>query len=192
VLRVTDLVDDDPFKRDRVSAAPKDPTQKNNRDHVDIIIALDMAKKASTGSGAIRCEHVAAHRDVLHKIGITGGDVAKRIANAELDLTFLMADVKIVATYELYNINRIKIENIIRRIFDAARLDIVIKDRFGQPVIPREWFLVPLFAINDAVERSGRHDYRLCVRPQNGGPGAAWYRHQITAHLYYSRVTNSD
>ena len=40
-----------------------------------------------------------------------------------------------------------------RRIFDTARLDIAIKDRFGQPVIPREWFLVPLFAIDDAVER---------------------------------------
>jgi hypothetical protein len=49
---------------------------------------------------------VAAHRDVLHKIGVTGGDVGRRIANAKLDPTFLMADVEIVATYELYNINR--------------------------------------------------------------------------------------
>jgi hypothetical protein len=96
---------------------------------------------------------VAAHRDVLHKIGVTGSEVAKRIANAKLDPTFLMADVEIVKTYELYNVNRIRIENVIHRIFDAARLDIVIKDRFGQPVIPREWFLVPLFAIDDAVER---------------------------------------
>jgi hypothetical protein len=96
---------------------------------------------------------VAVHRDFLHKIGVTGSDVAKRIANAKLDPTFLMAEVEIVATYELYNINRVKIENIIHRIFDTARLDIVIKDRFGQPVIPREWFLVPLFAIDDAIER---------------------------------------
>ena len=49
---------------------------------------------------------VAANRDVLHKIGVTGGDVKQRIANAKLDPTFLMADVEIVATYELYNINR--------------------------------------------------------------------------------------
>jgi hypothetical protein len=96
---------------------------------------------------------VAAHRDVLHKIGVTGGDVAPRIANAKLDPTFLMADVKIVATYELYNINRIKLENLIHRIFDVARLNIEIKDRFGQPVIPREWFLVPLFVVDEAVER---------------------------------------
>lgn len=94
---------------------------------------------------------VAANREVLHKIGVTGGDVAKRIANAKLDATFLLADVEIVATYTLYNINRTKLENLIHRIFDPARLDIEIKDRFGNPVIPREWFLVPRFVIDEAV-----------------------------------------
>lgn len=54
VLRIADLVDDDPAKRDRVSAALKDPVQKNNRDHVDIIIALGMAKE---GFDWIWCEH---------------------------------------------------------------------------------------------------------------------------------------
>ncbi len=96
---------------------------------------------------------VATHRDVLHKIGVTGGDVRQRIANAELDPTYLMADVEIVATYELYNINRAKLENLIHRIFHAAQLNIEIKDRFGNPVIPREWFLVPRFVIDEAVDR---------------------------------------
>jgi hypothetical protein len=96
---------------------------------------------------------VTAHRDLLHKIGVTRGDVARRIANGRLDPTFLMADVEIVATYELYNINRTKLENLIHRIFGPARLDIEIKDRFGQPIVPREWFLVPLFAVNEAIER---------------------------------------
>lgn len=96
---------------------------------------------------------VTAHRDVLHKIGVTGGDVERRLANARLDPTFLMADVEIVATYELYNINRTKLENVIHRVFDPARLDIEIKDRFGNPVIPREWFLVPVFVVDEAVER---------------------------------------
>jgi len=96
---------------------------------------------------------VAAHRDVLHKIGVTGGNVAQRVANAKLDPTFLMADVEIVATYELYNINRTKLENLIHRIFDLARLDIEIPDRFGNPVTPREWFLVPLFVVDEAVNR---------------------------------------
>jgi Meiotically up-regulated gene 113 len=96
---------------------------------------------------------VAANRDLVHKIGVTGGDVAKRVANAKLDPTFLLAEVEIVATYKLFNISRTKLENLIHRIFDPARLDIEIKDRFGNPVIPREWFLVPLFVIADAVEK---------------------------------------
>ena len=96
---------------------------------------------------------VVANREVLHKIGVTGGDVARRIGASKLDPTFLMADVEIVATYNLFNVNRAKLENLIHRIFDPARLDIEVKDRFGNAVIPREWFLVPLFTINDAVER---------------------------------------
>ncbi len=53
-LRIADLVDDEPSKRNRVMAALKDPAQKNNRDHVDIIIALGMAKE---GFDWIWCEH---------------------------------------------------------------------------------------------------------------------------------------
>lgn len=96
---------------------------------------------------------VAANRDVLHKIGVTGGKIETRVANARLDPTFLMADVDIIATYKLSNISRVKLENLIHRIFDPGRLDIEIKDRFGNPVVPREWFLVPLFVIDEAVER---------------------------------------
>tara|TARA_R110002110_G_scaffold415337_1_gene649277 strand:- start:10541 stop:11752 length:1212 start_codon:yes stop_codon:yes gene_type:complete len=96
---------------------------------------------------------VKDNRDVLHKIGVTSGKVERRIANAKIDATFLLADVEVVATYELFNINRTKLENLIHRIFDAARLDIEIKDRFGNPVVPREWFLVPFAAIDEAVER---------------------------------------
>ena len=102
-----------------------------------------------------KSEHpvVAANRDLLHKIGVTGGKVETRITNATLDPTFLLADVEVIATYELYNISRIKLENLIHRVFDPAQLDIEIKDRFGNPVKPREWFLVPLFVVNEAVER---------------------------------------
>lgn len=96
---------------------------------------------------------VKENRQVLHKIGVTSGKVERRIANAKIDATFLLADVEIVATYELFNINRVKLENLIHRIFDPARLDIEIKDRFGNPVVPHEWFLVPFSAVDDAVER---------------------------------------
>jgi len=54
LLRIADLVDDEPAKRERVVAALKDPAQKNNRDHVDIIIALGMAKE---GFDWVWCEH---------------------------------------------------------------------------------------------------------------------------------------
>ncbi len=96
---------------------------------------------------------VAATREVLLKIGVTGGKIETRIANAKLDPTFLMADVEVIATYELFNVNRIKLENVIHRVFDPVQLDIEIKDRFGNPVRPREWFLVPLFVVNEVVER---------------------------------------
>lgn len=96
---------------------------------------------------------VSANREVLHKIGVTGGDVSRRIAGAKLDPTFLMADVEIVASYDLYNINRSRLENIIHRVFGPARLDIEVKDRFGNPIVPREWFLAPIFVIDEAVER---------------------------------------
>ena len=96
---------------------------------------------------------VAANREILHKIGVTGGSVERRIANARLDPTYLMADVEIVATYELYNVNRAKLETLIHKVFGAARLDVEIKDRFGQPIVPKEWFMVPLFAVDEAVVR---------------------------------------
>lgn len=96
---------------------------------------------------------VSANREVLHKIGVTGGSVQKRIANAARDATYLLADVEVVATYELFNINRKKFERLMHRVFEPARLKIDIKDRFGNPVEPREWFLVPLFVIDDAIEK---------------------------------------
>lgn len=96
---------------------------------------------------------VTENRELVHKIGVTNMSVGKRIAGAHLQPTFLMANVEIVATYELYNINRTKLENLVHRIFEPARLEIEIMDRFGRPVVPREWFLVPLFVINEAVEK---------------------------------------
>lgn len=100
---------------------------------------------------------VAQHGEVLHKIGVTGNDVEKRIAGAHLQATFLLADVEIVATYRLFNINRTKLENLLHRFFENTRLDFTIQDRFGNPVQPREWFLVPLFIIDEAVERIRDH-----------------------------------
>ncbi len=94
---------------------------------------------------------VTAHRELIHKIGVTGGEVASRIANAAQEATYLLADVEVVATYKLAGINRAKLESLFHRIFAPAQLDLTIHDRFGHPVRPREWFLVPLHAIDEAV-----------------------------------------
>ncbi len=97
--------------------------------------------------------YIAQHREVLHKVGVTGGKVETRIGNAESEATYLLAKVEVVATYKLAGINRTRMEKLFHRLFAPARLDIVINDRFGNPVQPEEWFLVPLFVIDEAVAR---------------------------------------
>ena len=120
----------------------------------------DQPKEGDAASGTIyvlrsKSDHpmVAAHRELVHKIGVTGNSVKQRLANANTDPTFLFADVEVVATYELFNINRSKLESLIHKIFDPARFAVEIIDRFGRPYTPREWFMVPLFVIDEAVER---------------------------------------
>jgi hypothetical protein len=102
-----------------------------------------------------KSEHpfVAANRSVIHKIGVTGGDVKSRVANAKKDPTYLLADVEIVATFKLLNVNRRALEALLQKVFGIARLDIQLKDRFGSEVEPREWFLVPLPVIDEAIQR---------------------------------------
>lgn len=96
---------------------------------------------------------VAQNRTVIHKIGVTGGDLKARITNAKKDPTYLLADVEIVATFKLANINRQKLEALLHKFFGNVRLDLQLKDRFGSQVEPREWFLVPLSAIEEAVQK---------------------------------------
>ena len=97
--------------------------------------------------------YILEHRELIHKIGVTGGRVETRIANAEHESTYLLAKVEVVATYKLAGINRVRMENLFHRLFAAARLDITINDRFGHLVQPEEWYLVPLFVIDEAVSR---------------------------------------
>jgi len=96
---------------------------------------------------------VAENRELLHKVGVTGGSVERRIANAKLEATYLLADVEIVTTYRLLNIDRSRLETLLHRVLEPARMKIEIEDRFGNPVTPREWFLIPEFVIDEVVER---------------------------------------
>lgn len=102
-----------------------------------------------------RSDHpfIAKHRDLVHKIGVTGGDVSSRVAGARKDPTYLLADVDIVATFTLANLERRAVEALFHKLFASVRLDLELKDRFGSQVEPREWFLVPLAVIGEAIER---------------------------------------
>ena len=101
------------------------------------------------------CQHpeIVKNREIIHKIGFTKGDVERRIADASNQPTYLLSDVEVVATYELYNLDAGKLENIIHKIFSNAKLDIELKDRFGKPYNPREWFLVPLPVVREAIDK---------------------------------------
>lgn len=102
-----------------------------------------------------RSDHpfIAEHHDLIHKIGVTGGSVEARIAGAAHDATYLLAEVEVIATYKLFNVNRVKLEALFHRVFAGARLDLALPDRFGEQVRPREWFLAPLPVIDEVVSR---------------------------------------
>ncbi|MBF6989417.1 GIY-YIG nuclease family protein [Cupriavidus sp. IK-TO18] len=106
----------------------------------------------------------------LFKIGFTTGNLDTRIRAAVDDPTFLMAPVKPVMTYEAINLNANAFERLVHHFFAQARLDIEITDRFGKPIRPREWFLLPLSIIEQAVPLivdgsilRYRYDHRACA-----------------------------
>ena len=97
--------------------------------------------------------HIAAHAPRMFKIGVTGGDVHRRITDAVNDPTFLLAPAAIVTSFTLYNVNRSRLEGLLHRFFDPVRADIEIKDRFGKAVRPREWFFVTPDHVTEVVRR---------------------------------------
>lgn len=148
------------LRRSLQRALYKDEAGRRITDPVAGPLFSDNAGEDDTESGTIyvlrsKSDHpqIAQHRELIHKIGVTSGSVTTRIAAAENDATYLLAGVEIIAEYKLFNVNRTKLEKLIHRFFADAAYDIQITDRFGKPVRPREWFLVPLHVIDEAVER---------------------------------------
>ncbi|MBJ7254815.1 MAG: GIY-YIG nuclease family protein [Sphingomonadaceae bacterium] len=148
------------LRRSLQRALYKDEAGRRITDPVAGPLFSDNAGEDDTESGTIyvlrsKSDHpqITQHRELIHKIGVTGGSVTTRIAAAENDATYLLAGVEIIAEYKLFNVNRTKLEKLIHRFFADAAYDIQITDRFGKPVRPREWFLVPLHVIDEAVER---------------------------------------
>lgn len=106
----------------------------------------------------------------LFKIGFTTGTLETRLRGVQDDPTFLMAPVKPVMTYQAINLNANAFERLVHHFFGDARLDIEVKDRFGKAIKPREWFLLPLSIIEQAVPLiidgsilRYRYDHRACA-----------------------------
>ena len=87
----------------------------------------------------------------LYKIGFSKGVVETRIKNAREDPTYLMADVRIVQTYQCYNLNPQQLEQLLHTFFGAACLNVDVFDNNNQRHTPREWFVAPLPIIEQAI-----------------------------------------
>lgn len=96
---------------------------------------------------------VEQHRNVIHKIGVTAGSPEARVRGADKSSTYLFADIELVATYKVIGVRPRQLEALLHRVFSSAQLDLTIEDRFGVPVKPKEWFLVPLHVIDEAVSK---------------------------------------
>lgn len=86
--------------------------------------------------------NIKPFKDKIIKIGVTSQEVHRRIADARHDPTFLNAPVKIVATYTLKNLSRNKVETLLHRFFESAKVDLSVPDRLGRHIKPQEWFYV--------------------------------------------------
>ena len=89
--------------------------------------------------------------DNLYKIGYSSTSVQDRIRNAENEPTYLMAPVKIESSWMCYNMNSQKFESLIHRFFGHTSLEIDVYDNNGIRRNPREWFIVPLKVIEQAI-----------------------------------------
>ena len=88
----------------------------------------------------------------LYKIGLARESVEKRIKNAHKETTYLSDEVELIAQYKCYNLNLSTLENLIHRFFAEVRLDVSIIGQDGREINPKEWFIVPLEVINEAME----------------------------------------
>ena len=89
----------------------------------------------------------------LYKIGFTTQSVEQRIANAEHDPTYLMAPVKIVATYKVVNMNSQMFEDLIHQLLMSVQFQVYVYDEQGIEHQPQEWFVVPLPVVDVIIQK---------------------------------------
>jgi len=88
----------------------------------------------------------------LHKIGYCTTSVEERIKNADKDPTFLMAPVKIISTYKVFNLSPKKVEDIIHDFFKDRCLEIKVTDNSRLNRNPKEWYVVPIEIIEHSIQ----------------------------------------
>jgi len=96
-------------------------------------------------------ERISAIQD-LYKIGYSKMEVEERIKNAENQPTYLMAPVSIIGAWKCYNMNPQKMEQLMHNFFGNSCLEIDVFDKQGTRHTPREWFVVPIKVIEQAIE----------------------------------------
>ncbi len=89
----------------------------------------------------------------LYKIGFSTNTVEERVANAAHEPTYLMAPVKIVASYKVVNLNSQKFEDLIHQILKVVRFHVSVVDDKGISHEPQEWFVVPLDVVNVIIKK---------------------------------------
>lgn len=94
-----------------------------------------------------------AGQENLYKIGFTVNTVEERIVNAKSDPTYLMAPVKIEATYKIVNVNSHIFETLIHQVLDAVQMQLTVADHKGNVHHPKEWYVVPLAVIDTVIQK---------------------------------------
>lgn len=133
-------------------------TNTHDKIEQDLFVNSGLVKEEDVQSGWIYILKTKSNKkelaDIadLFKIGFASSSVDDRIKNARNEATYLFADVQKVATYQVYNRNADKLENLLHRFFAKACLDIDLFNDQGQRLNPREWFVVPFEVIEEAIQ----------------------------------------
>lgn len=133
-------------------------TKSENYIHNELYINANLVQEDDFQTGWVyilksqsKNPEIASIKD-LYKIGFSSVPIEERIRNSKNEATYLFADVKRINSYLCYNINAEKLELLLHRFFAEACLNVDIFDEKGQRFTPREWFVVPLDIIEEAIQ----------------------------------------
>lgn len=133
-------------------------TAPNDGHELDALAGADITEDdEATGwiyilSSLSEDEPISSVKD-LYKIGFTCQPIEQRIRNARKETTYLMADVRVVGAYRIYNVDAHRLETLIHHFFDTARFKTKFYDEDGCEYEPKEWYVVPLQVVREAIAK---------------------------------------